>query len=111
MPVLIEQFVTVGDEAEARKAAELWRFLPKAFKTDYNITDPAEIQRQAEAQLPLDKITEGWVVSTDPAKHIARMQELFESGVTIVNVHSGQLDQKRVIDFYGSHVLPKVGQA
>jgi alkanesulfonate monooxygenase SsuD/methylene tetrahydromethanopterin reductase-like flavin-dependent oxidoreductase (luciferase family) len=32
MPVLIEQFVVVGDEKDARQAAELWRFIPKAFK-------------------------------------------------------------------------------
>jgi hypothetical protein len=29
-----------------------------------------------------------------------------DSGVTIVNVHSGQPDQARVIDFYGTRVLP-----
>src|SRR5438874_2198893 len=29
MPVLVEQFVVVGDEQEAKKWAELWRFLPK----------------------------------------------------------------------------------
>jgi TAT-translocated FGD2 family F420-dependent dehydrogenase len=110
MPVLIEQFVAVGDEAEARKAGELWRFLPKAFKSYYNITDPAEIQRQADAQVPMDKLLSSWVVSTDPGKHIAKIQELFASGVTIVNIHSGQADQKRVIDFYGEHVLPKVPQ-
>jgi hypothetical protein len=34
------------------------------------------------------------------------MHELFESGATVVNVHSGQPDQARVIEFYGTHVLP-----
>src|SRR6202012_2624248 len=37
MPVLVEQFVVVGNENDARQAAELWRFLPKAFKTYYNV--------------------------------------------------------------------------
>src|SRR5207248_1042895 len=53
MPVLVEQFVAVGDRHEAEQAAELWRFIPKAFKKYYNTSDPAEIQRQAEADLPL----------------------------------------------------------
>jgi TAT-translocated FGD2 family F420-dependent dehydrogenase len=110
MPVLIEQFVTVGTESDARKAAEQWRFLPKAFKTYYNITDPAEIQRQADQQVPIDKLVESWAVGTDPARHLAKVQELFDSGVTIVNIHSGQVDQKKVIDFYASHVIPKVRQ-
>jgi len=38
--------------------------------------------------------------------HIAAIKELFDSGVSIVNVHSGQSDQTKVIDFYASKVLP-----
>jgi TAT-translocated FGD2 family F420-dependent dehydrogenase len=110
MPVLVEQFVVVGDEAEAKQSAELWRFIPKAFKGYYNVRDPAQIQQEAEAQLPIDKVTEGWTLGTDPATHIAKVRELFDSGVTIVNIHTGQADQKRVIQFYGDHVLPAFRQ-
>jgi TAT-translocated FGD2 family F420-dependent dehydrogenase len=108
MPVLVEQFVVVGDKDEAAPAAELWRFIPKAFKKYYNVSDPAEIQRQAEAQVPIDDILSDWPVGTDPAVHVAALKKLFDSGVTIVNVHSGQVDQKKVIDFYGRSVLPQI---
>ena len=108
MPVLVEQFVVVGDESEAKKAAEQWRFIPKAFKKYYNVSDPAAIQQQAEAELPLDKVYSEWPVGTDPGVHIAAVQKLFDSGATIVNIHSGQADQKKVIDFYGNSVLPKI---
>jgi hypothetical protein len=57
MPVLVEQFVVVGEQDEAQKAAELWRFLPKAFKKYYNNPDPAAIGRQAGAEAPIDKLT------------------------------------------------------
>ena len=50
MPVLVEQFVVVGDKDEAQRAAEFWRFLPKAFKKYYNVADPAEIQQQADSR-------------------------------------------------------------
>jgi len=53
---------------------------------------------------------QGWAVGSDPAVHIAKMKELFDSGATIVNVHSGEADQRKVIDFYASHVLPKFRQ-
>jgi hypothetical protein len=43
-----------------------------------------------------------------PRCHAKALIELFNSGATIVNVHTGQADQKRVIQFYGSPVLPKV---
>ena len=49
MPVLVEQYVVVGGEADAQKAAELWRFGPKAFRLLYNVRDPAEIERRAGA--------------------------------------------------------------
>jgi len=108
MPVLVEQFVVVGDQHEAEQAAELWRFIPRAFKKYYNTADPADIQRQAESDLPLQKVFEDWPVGTDPAIHVAAIEQLFDSGATIVNVHSGQMDQKKVIDFYGRSVLPKL---
>ena len=42
----------------------------------------------------------------DPEVHIAAIKALFDSGVSIVNIHSGQADQAKVIDFYASKVLP-----
>jgi len=39
---------------------------------------------------------------------LKRSPYLFESGVSIVNIHSGQPDQVWVVDFYGKEVLPKL---
>jgi F420-dependent hydroxymycolic acid dehydrogenase len=108
MPVFVESFVVVGDQADAQAPARLWNFLPKAFKGYHNIPDPAEIQRRAAAELPLPKVYGDWTVSADPDAHVQAIQKLFESGVTIVNVHSGQMDQQKVIDFYGKEVLPRL---
>jgi F420-dependent hydroxymycolic acid dehydrogenase len=108
MPVLVEAFVVVGDHNDARTAATLWNFIPKAFKGYHNIPDPAEIERRAQAELPLPKVYGDWTVSTDPATHVQAIRKLFDSGVTIVNVHSGQPDQQRVIEFYGREVLPRI---
>jgi hypothetical protein len=110
MPVLVEQYVVVGDDTDARKAAEFWRFGPKAFKTLYNVRDPAEIQRRAEASTPFEQVVKGWPISTDPGPHLEKIHELQESGVSIVNIHAGQPDQRRVIEFYTSQVLPKLPQ-
>lgn len=106
MPVLIEQYVVVGDQAAAKQAAEFWRFGPKAFKSLYNVRSPVEIQQKADAGTKLQEVTKSWAIGTDPAVHIEKMKSLFDSGATIVNVHSGQPDQARVIEFYGARVLP-----
>jgi TAT-translocated FGD2 family F420-dependent dehydrogenase len=110
MPVLVEQYVVVGGDAEARKAAELWRFGPQAFKSLYNVPDPVEIQRRADAGTPMDQVTKEWPISNDPGPHIQKIHELQESGVSIVNIHAGQPDQQRVVDFYTTRVLPHVRQ-
>ena len=108
MPVLVEQYVVVGSQAEAMHAAELWRFSPKAFKSYFNIADPAEIQRRADAEVPLEKVMESWAIGVDPSVHIKKIEELQDSGATIVNIHTGQPDQRRVIEFYASNVLPQL---
>lgn len=108
MPVLVEQYVVVGDKRDAEGAAEKWRFGPKAFKTYYNVRDPEEIQKEADRQVPLEQVYSEWPISTDPNVHLKKITELFDSGVTIVNIHSGQEDQERVIQFYGKEVVPKL---
>jgi TAT-translocated FGD2 family F420-dependent dehydrogenase len=110
MPVLIEKFVTVGDEAEARQAAELWRFTVKAWNPLFDVRSPVEIEQKADSMTPIDEVLKGWAIGTDPAVHVAAVKELFDSGATIVNIHSGQADQRKVIEFYGQHVLPKFRQ-
>jgi len=106
MPVLIEQYVDVGDRGDARAAAELWRFGPKAFKSYYNVRDPSRIEQLADSEVSLEDLIEDWPVGTDAKVHIDKVQQLFDSGATIVNVHTGQANQERVIEFYASHVLP-----
>jgi hypothetical protein len=108
MPVLVEQFVVVGDEQDARQAAELWRFIPKAFKTYYDISDPTKIEQQAGKELRPEQVFSDWPVSIDPSVHVKTLNDLFDSGVTIVNVHSGQPNQGKVIEFYANNVLPKL---
>jgi TAT-translocated FGD2 family F420-dependent dehydrogenase len=111
MPVLVEQYVVVGNKADARTAAALWNFTPKAFKGYQNIPSPVTIEQRGAAEIPLAQVYGDWPVSTDPNVHIQAIEKLFASGVTIVNIHSGQPDQKTVLEFYGAHVLPKIKSA
>jgi TAT-translocated FGD2 family F420-dependent dehydrogenase len=108
MPVMVELFVNVGTEKDAHDPAELWRFLPKAFKGYHNIPDPVTIQRAAEDEVKLDEVLSQWTVSRNPAVHIKAIEELWASGITLVNIHSAAADQRSVIDFYAREVLPKL---
>jgi hypothetical protein len=42
---------------------------------------------------------------------LAHDQEHFDSGATEVHIHSGQPDQRRVIDFYGAEVRSRLGRS
>lgn len=108
MPVFIEQYVVVGDKKQVNEAAEMWRFGPKAWKPYFNIRDPKTIQQRADAEVPLDKVVDGWAIGTDPEVHVKVIADLYESGATGVHIHSGQRDQERVIEFYGKEVLPRL---
>nr|WP_294545807.1 TIGR03557 family F420-dependent LLM class oxidoreductase [uncultured Rhodopila sp.] len=110
LPVLIEHYAVVGDEAQAKQAAQLWRFGPKAWKSLFDVQSPVSIQQQAEQQTPIEEVMKSWAVGTDPAVHINAVRDLFDSGATIVNIHSGQPEQRKVIEFYATHVLPKFRQ-
>jgi len=108
MPVFIEQYAVVGDQKDAEIAAKFWRFGPKAWNPYFNIRDPQEIERRANAEIPLEKVTDGWPISTDPEPHLKVLADLFDSGATGVHIHTGQPDQRRVIDFYGKQVIPRL---
>jgi F420-dependent hydroxymycolic acid dehydrogenase len=108
MPVFIEQYVVVGAKKDAEAAAQFWRFGPKAWKPYLNVRDPLTIEQRANTEVPLEKVYADWAIGTDPEVHVKCLSDLFESGATGVHIHSGQPDQKRVIDFYGKEVLPRL---
>ena len=51
VPVLVEQYAVVGDENDAKVAAQRWRFGPKAFKTYFNVRDSKKILRLANSKI------------------------------------------------------------
>lgn len=107
MSIVVEHFVIVGDKAEADRWTPLWRFVPKT-KPLTQVPDPIEIQRRAEQEVPLEQVYSGWPVSPDPQVHAQALQKLIDNGATYIFVHSPQGDQRRVVEFYGHEVLPRL---
>ncbi|MGI8405588.1 MAG: LLM class flavin-dependent oxidoreductase [Thermomicrobiales bacterium] len=112
LPIRAETYVVVGGEEDARAAASRWHFTPKAWTKDFLWEpDPREMQRKAEAQIPLEEVYKSWPVSEDPAVHVAAIQKVLEADASHIYIHSGQSDQRKVIDFYGNQVLPMLRNA
>jgi F420-dependent hydroxymycolic acid dehydrogenase len=109
MPRIAAHFVVVGGEEEAAYAANVWRFAVNPWDPDLLYEpDPREIRRKAEEKYSLEDVYEGWSVGDDPEEHARRMQDLLDAGATRIFILSGQQDQTRLIDFYGSEVLPRL---
>jgi len=105
MTCLVQQILVVGDEAEAEFCAGQWRFAgDKSPQLMYD-PDPVAIQRRVERDVPSTSVLADWLVSEDPADHVQALQRIIDLG-GVPFVHSGQVDQHRVIDFYRRSVLP-----
>jgi G6PDH family F420-dependent oxidoreductase len=105
--VLVEHWAMAGSEAEAREAAEKWRFITKAWTHGfYDNIHPGDIQGCAEKEISIVDVLEEWIVSTDPKVHLKAIEELADLGATHIVIHSGATDQLKTIDFYGKQVLP-----
>jgi F420-dependent hydroxymycolic acid dehydrogenase len=105
---VVEHWIFVGGESEARRAASKWRFVPKAWEKGYhdNIS-PVEIQARAEREISLEDSMKDWVVSKDPAVHEKAIRELANKGATHVVLHSAATDQIRQIEFFGRELVPR----
>jgi TAT-translocated FGD2 family F420-dependent dehydrogenase len=108
MPIIAEHFVCTGEQQEAERSADLWRFQPKAWTEYVRNPDPVSIMEDARKTVPLEQVVSSFIVSTNPDDHVQSIQKLIEGGVTTVLIHSAQEDQRSVIDFFGQRVLPNV---
>lgn len=107
MPIFVETFAVVGDQRDVDEAARLWQFLavPGSAHLLYqpNPVTIGEIARKA----PLAQASAKWVRGVDPEVHIAALQQMRDAGITPF-VHAPQADPRRLIDFYGEQVLPRL---
>ncbi len=104
---IVELWAVAGGREEALGDAARWQFLP-IFNEVVNVADPRRVQRVAEERSSPERTVDGWLVSADPDEHVAAIRELAALGATHVFVHSPQPDQRRLIDFYGGEVLPRL---
>jgi TAT-translocated FGD2 family F420-dependent dehydrogenase len=108
-PILVEHWAVVGGDAEARAAAEKWRFTPRAWEHGFhdNIS-PRDIQTRSEAEIDLESVYKDWAVSTNPQDHVDAFRQLTDKGATHIVVHVALPNQSEVIDFFGKEVLPSM---
>jgi len=97
---------------DAFEGAKVWRATlpPEYYVEDFH--DPAEMQRRAQQQIADDEFKESAIISSDPAVHVERIEELEQLGGTIVVLlNASGAAPVEALRVYGEEVLPKVRSA
>ncbi len=69
------------------------------------VDDPVEMERLADA-LSVERAASRWIVSDDPAEHVARVREYVDMGFTHLIFHFPGPDQERALRLYAEQVMP-----
>lgn len=101
-------FAWADDERAAIEGARHWKptRLPEVYVDD--IADQEEMQRRADVQMSDEQFArEGFLISSEPDEHVARIREMQRAGATVICLQLiGRADPFGSIRTYGERVLP-----
>ncbi len=105
---MIEMKVSFDTQRQrALEDTRIWAALALPPEDKVGVEDPREIEKRAAA-LPLEKAASRWIVSDDPDEHVERLRPYLELGFTHLVFHAPGDDQRRFLDLYAEHVLPRL---
>lgn len=106
--LIIEMKVSFDrDRDRALEDTRNWAALALSADEKMGVDDPREMERRAAA-LPLDRVASRWIVSSDPAEHVQRLQPYLDLGFSHLIFHAPGEDQVRFLEQYASEVLPRL---
>lgn len=95
------------DRAQALQQTSHWAALALSSDEKMGIEDPLEMERLA-AEVPIERASSRWIVSSDPDEHVARIKEYVDLGFTHLMFHAPGPDQMHFLRLYSQHVLPRL---
>jgi coenzyme F420-dependent glucose-6-phosphate dehydrogenase len=108
LDLMIEMKVSFDhDRARAMDDTRHWAALALSPEEKTHVDDPIQMQRLADA-LPAERAASRWIVSTDPAEHVARIRHYLDLGFNHLVFHAPGPDQSRFLQLYADEVLPRL---
>lgn len=105
---LMEMKVSFDPDAErALQDTRYWAPLALTAEEKMATEDPIQMQRQADL-LPIERVAQRWIVSSDPDEHVTRINEYLALGFTHLVFHGPGDDQERFLRLYGDEILPRL---
>jgi coenzyme F420-dependent glucose-6-phosphate dehydrogenase len=95
------------DHDRALENTRFWAPLALSAEEKHGYDDPTEMERAAE-QLPIEKIAGRWIVTSDPDEVIDQVKPYLDLGLNHLVFHAPGHDQRRFLDQFSEHVLPKL---
>jgi coenzyme F420-dependent glucose-6-phosphate dehydrogenase len=96
-----------SDRQRALEDTRHWGALALSAEEKTGVEDPLEMERLADA-LPTERTASRWIVSTDPQEHVERIRFYTDLGFTHLVFHAPGPDQRRFLDLYAEHILPRL---
>jgi len=100
--------IKLSYDPDAQRALENTRFwAPLALTADQKagLEDPIEMQRAGDA-LPIEQVASRWIVASDPADAVAKVEPYVAAGFTHLVFHAPGDDQPRFLDAFAEQVVP-----
>ena len=111
-PALLDKLIEVKvsfdtDRQRALEDTRYWGALALTGEEKTGVDDPLEMERLADA-LPTERTASRWIVSTGPEEHVERIRFYADLGFTHLVFHAPGPDQRRFLDLYAEHILPRL---
>src|ERR671937_432758 len=111
-PATLEKMIEVKvsfdtDRQQALEDTRHWGALALSSQEKVGVEDPLEMERLADA-LPTERTASRWIVSTDPEEHVERIRFYTDLGFAHLVFHAPGPDQRRFLDLYAEHILPRL---
>jgi coenzyme F420-dependent glucose-6-phosphate dehydrogenase len=95
-------------EQQAMEGAfQQWKYNVLGGEVNWELRSPGDFETAAKFVRPED-MRESLLISADPARHVAWLQEFIDLGFEELLLHQVGVDQQEFIDVFGSEVLPRL---
>lgn len=111
-PAAIDKMIEIKlsydrDPERARQNCRFWAPLSLTQEQKHSVDSAQKMQRLAD-ELPIDQVTERWIVASDPDDALAQIQPYVDAGLNHLVFHGPGHDQQRFLTQFSTDVLPRL---
>src|SRR3954454_10779316 len=105
---MIEMKLSYDTDADtALENTRFWAPLALGKEQKHDITDPVEIERDADG-LPIEQIASRWIVGSDPDAVVGAIAQYFAAGFNPLIFHGPGADQRRFLELFEKDLAPRL---